>query len=122
MLPKVFAVGNVGRDATLKYTAQGTAKGDFSIACSEKYKGEEKTEWLNCVMWGKQAEGLTEFITKGKQLVVTGKLQTQQWTDDQGQKHSRTELIVQDVQFVGGNPTPRQRPQNGDEFDDLPFE
>lgn len=121
MLPRVFAAGNVGRDATLKYTATGTAKADFSLACSEKYKGEEKTEWLNCVMWGKQAEGITEFITKGKHLVITGKLQTHTWTDDQGEKHYRTEVQVQDVQFVGGNPSPRKRDEQGDEYDDLPF-
>lgn len=121
MLPKVTAVGNVGKDAMLKFTPNGTAKAEWSMACSEKYGERESTEWVNCVLWGKRAEALAEHITKGKGLVVFGKMLTRNWDDDQGQKHYRTEVTVEDVQFMSGNPQPRERQQQGDEYDDLPF-
>ena len=97
---KVILVGNLGRDAELKYTPSGAAVSNFSIATSESWKdknsGErkEKTEWHRIVLWGKTAENLSQYLLKGKQIFVEGRLETRQWEDKEGQKRSTTEVRV----------------------------
>ena len=97
---KVILVGNLGRDAELKYTPSGAAVSNFSIATSESWKdknsGErkEKTEWHRIVLWGKTAENLSQYLLKGKQIYVEGRLETRQWEDKEGQKRSTTEVRV----------------------------
>ena len=97
---RVILVGNLGRDAELKYTPSGAAVSNFSIATSESWKdknsGErkEKTEWHRIVLWGKTAENLSQYLLKGKQIYVEGRLETRQWEDKEGQKRSTTEVRV----------------------------
>ena len=97
---RVILVGNLGRDAELKYTPSGAAVSNFSIATSESWKdknsGErkEKTEWHRIVIWGKTAENLSQYLLKGKQIYVEGRLETRQWEDKEGQKRSTTEVRV----------------------------
>ena len=97
---KVILVGNLARDAELKYTPSGAAVSNFSIATSESWKdknsGErkEKTEWHRIVLWGKTAENLSQYLLKGKQIFVEGRLETRQWEDKEGQKRSTTEVRV----------------------------
>ena len=84
---RVILVGNLGRDAELKYTPSGAAVSNFSIATTETWKdknsGErkEKTEWHRIVLWGKTAENLSQYLLKGKQVFVEGRLETRQWED-----------------------------------------
>lgn len=105
-LNKVLLIGNAGKDAELRYTANGTAQAQFSLAVNNRRRGndgnwEEQTEWFNVVLWREQAERLSQYITKGKQLYVEGRLQTRTWDDDQGQKHYRTEVIANTIQLLG---------------------
>lgn len=110
-LNKVMLIGNAGRDAELRYTANGTAQAQFSLAVNSRRRGasgdwEEQTEWFNIVLWREQAERLSQYITKGKQLYVEGRLQTRSWDDDQGQRHYRTEVIASNIQFLGSRQDP----------------
>ena len=104
---KVILVGNLGRDAELRYTPGGAAVATISIATTEVWndKGgqrQEKTEWHRIVLWGKTAESLNEYLTKGKQIYVEGRLQTRQWDDKGGNKRYTTEIRGDRVVLLGG--------------------
>ena len=104
-LNKVMIIGNTGRDAELRYTANGTAISDFSMAVNSRRRSasgdwEDETEWFQVTLFGDRAERISQYITKGKQLYVEGRLRTRNWDDDQGVRHYRTELIANTVQFL----------------------
>lgn len=104
---KVILVGNLGRDAELRYTPGGSAVANFSIATTEtwtdKNSGErrDQTEWHRVVLWGRQAETLKDFLTKGRQIYIEGRLQTRQWDDRDGNKRSTTEVRGDRVVLLG---------------------
>jgi single-strand DNA-binding protein len=103
---RVILIGNLGRDAELRYTPGGSAVATFSVATTETWKDksgqkQEKTEWSRVVLWGKAAEAISEYLTKGKQVAVEGKLQTRQYDKD-GQKHYATEIKADRVVLLGG--------------------
>jgi single-strand DNA-binding protein len=115
---KVILVGHLGRDAELRYTPGGAAVATLNLATSETWKDnagqkQERTEWHRCVLWGKQAESLSEYLTKGKQIFVEGRLQTRKWTDKDGHDKYTTEIRVDRVTLLGGggNGTRTQRRQ-----------
>jgi single-strand DNA-binding protein len=104
---KVILVGNLGRDAELRYTPGGAAVATINMATTEVWndKGgqrQEKTEWHRVVVWGKTAESLTEYLTKGKQVYVEGRLQTRQWDDKDGNKRYTTEIRGDRIVLLGG--------------------
>jgi len=104
---KVILVGNLGRDAELRYTPGGAAVATINMATTEVWndKGgqkQEKTEWHRVVLWGKSAESLTEYLTKGKQIYVEGRLQTRQWDDKDGNKRYTTEIRGDKIVLLGG--------------------
>ena len=104
---KVILVGNLGRDAELRYTPGGAAVATINMATTEVWndKGgqrQEKTEWHRVILWGKSAESLTEYLTKGKQIYVEGRLQTRQWDDKDGNKRYTTEIRGDKVVLLGG--------------------
>ena len=104
---KVILVGNLGRDAEVRYTPGGAAVARFSIATTEVWndKGgqrQERTEWHNIDLWGKQAESLSEYLVKGKQVYVEGRLQTDEYTDKEGQKRKSTKVRCERVVLLGG--------------------
>ena len=104
---KVILVGNLGRDAELRYTPGGAAVATLNMATTEVWndKGgqrQEKTEWHRVVVWGKQAESLSEYLTKGKQIYIEGRLQTRQWDDKDGNKRYTTEIRADRVTLLGG--------------------
>ena len=104
---KVILVGNLGRDAELRYTPGGTPIARFSIATTEVWndKGgqrQERTEWHNVDVWGKQAETLTEYLVKGKQVYVEGRLQTDEYTDKEGVKRKSTKVRSDRIVLLGG--------------------
>ena len=145
-LNKVMIIGNTGRDAELRFTANGTAVSDFSVAVNSRRRGqsgewEEETEWFNITLFGDRAERISQYITKGKQIYVEGRLQTRNWDDDQGVRHYRTEVIANNIEFLdrrgdsggggGGDwdgggearsAAPAVAPAAASEVDDLPFE
>src|SRR5213078_5083886 len=104
---KVILVGNLGRDAELRYTPGGAAVSTLNMATTEVWndKGgqrQEKTEWHRVVLWGKTAESLNEYLTKGKQIYVEGRLQTRQWDDKDGNKRYTTEIRGDRIVLLGG--------------------
>jgi single-strand DNA-binding protein len=103
---KVILIGNLGGDPTVRYTPQGTAVANFNIATTERYTNksgerEERTEWHRIVAWGKLAEICQQYLKKGKQVYIEGRLQTRQWEDQQGQKRQTTEVIANNMQMLG---------------------
>src|SRR6266571_1562043 len=104
---KVILVGNLGRDAELRYTPGGSAIAKFSLATTEKWTDksgspQERTEWHNIDLWGKQAETLAEYLRKGKQVYVEGRLQTDEYTDKEGVKRKTTRVRCDRVVLLGG--------------------
>ena len=104
---KVILVGNLGRDADLRYTPGGAAVATLSLATTEVWNDkqgqkQEKTEWHRVVLWGKQAESLKEYLVKGKQIYVEGRLQTRQWDDKEGNKRYTTEIKADRITLLGG--------------------
>jgi len=100
-------VGNLGRDAELRYTPGGTAVASISVATTETWNDKntgqkkEQTEWHRVVIWGKQAESLEQYLTKGKQVLVEGRIQTRKWTKD-GVDRYTTEIKADRVVLLGG--------------------
>jgi single-strand DNA-binding protein len=104
---KVILVGNLGRDAELRYTPGGSPVATLNLATTEIWNDkagqrQEKTEWHRVVLWGKTAESLNEYLTKGKQIYVEGRLQTRQWDDKDGNKRYTTEIRGDRIVLLGG--------------------
>lgn len=152
---KVILVGNLGRDPDIRYTANGGTVANITIATSEQWKdkqsgaNQERTEWHRVVMFGRLGEIAGEFLKKGSQVYIEGKLQTRKWQDQSGQDRYTTEIVANELQMLGSrysgdsggsqpppSPSPQQqnapldggargtdgRSGNFDDFDDdIPF-
>src|SRR4051812_12237331 len=108
---KVFLIGRLGTDPEVRYTSNGGAVANFNLATNESWtdksgQKQERTEWHRIVVWGKLAEVCGQYLSKGRETFVEGKLQTREWTDKEGGKRYTTEIVAQSVQFLGG---PRDR-------------
>ncbi len=106
-LNKVMLIGNLGADPELNYTQGGAARMRLRIATTERYvtKGgekQERTEWHSVVMWGNRAEALNKHLSKGQTIYIEGRLQTRQWEDKEGHKRFTTEIVANDLLFLGG--------------------
>ncbi len=104
---KVILVGNLGRDPELRYTKNGQAVANFSLATTESWNSreggrEERTEWHRIVTWAKTAELCAQYLSKGRTVYVEGQLRTREWEDREGNKRQTTEIHAQTVQFIGG--------------------
>ncbi|OFZ83114.1 MAG: single-stranded DNA-binding protein [Bdellovibrionales bacterium RIFOXYD1_FULL_44_7] len=104
---KVILVGRLGQNPEVRYTPSGMAVANFSVATNESWtdksgQKQERTEWHKVVVWGKLAELCNQYLTKGRQAYVEGRLQTRQWQDKDGQTKYTTEIQAQTVQFLGG--------------------
>ena len=140
MINKVILIGNLGADPELRYTSGGSAVADLRVATSRRWTAKdgtakEETEWHRVVVWGKQAESCKEYLSKGRQIFIEGRLQTRQWEDRDGNKRYTTEVVAETVKFLGSGgrggasgagpgepPAPRDSdapPNLGD--DDIPF-
>jgi single-strand DNA-binding protein len=105
---KVILVGNLGRDAELRFTPGGAPVAKFSIATTEVWNDktgqrQERTEWHNVDLWGKPAESLKEYLVKGKQVYVEGRLQTDEYTDKDGVKRKSTKVRCDKVVLLGSS-------------------
>ena len=147
---KVILVGNLGKDPEIRYTADGRAIANITVATSETWKDkssgqqQEKTEWHRVVIFGNLAEIAGEYLRKGSQVYFEGKLQTRKWQDQSGQDKYTTEVVVDingQMQMLGGrsggggdtsfggqqqqkpqNQQPQPAPAMDDDFDDdIPF-
>lgn len=104
---KVILIGNLTRDPQLKYTPSQMAIGEFGLAVNRKYKsadGQMKEDvcFVNCVAWGRQAETIQKYVTKGQQIYIEGRLHFQSWDGPDGKKRSKLEVTVEQFQFLGG--------------------
>tara|TARA_B100000749_G_C18078616_1_gene322714 strand:- start:56 stop:490 length:435 start_codon:yes stop_codon:yes gene_type:complete len=139
---RVILVGNIGKDAEVRYTTGGAAVSTLSLATTEVWNDkasgqrQERTEWHRVVVWGKQAETLSEYLTKGRQIYIEGRLQTRQWDDKDGNKRYTTEVRTDRIVLLGGRsstgeasagqqgPSPSGSPAAGPPElteDDIPF-
>jgi single-strand DNA-binding protein len=103
---KVILVGRLGQNPEVRYTPSGAAVANFSVATNESWNDkagqkQERTEWHRVVVWGKLAELCNQFLAKGRQVYLEGRLQTRQWQDKDGQTKYTTEIQAQTVQFLG---------------------
>lgn len=126
-------IGRTGKTPETRHTQSGTAVSSVSIACSEKFKNkagemEEKTEWVNLVFWGKLAEIVAQYVDKGKEIYVQGRMQTRKYEDKDGVTRYSTEVVCERMQMLGGkgdgqkqqaHDEPEQSSFN--ESDDIPF-
>lgn len=106
-LNKAMVIGNLGDDPEVRFTGSGQAVATLNIATNESWmdkqgQKQDRTEWHRVVVWGKQAEHCKEFLSKGRQVFVEGRIQTRDWQDKEGQKRYTTEIVAQRVQFLGG--------------------
>jgi single-strand DNA-binding protein len=104
---KVILVGNLGKDPEVRFTPSGRAVAKFSIATTESWMDQEsgrqeRTEWHNIVVWGKQAESCGQYLAKGRQVFVEGAIRSRSYDDKEGNKRYITEIVAQRVQFLGG--------------------
>lgn len=107
MVNKAIIIGNLGRDPEVRFTATGKAVCNFSVATTEKWtdangQKQERTEWHNVVVWGKQAESCGQYLAKGRQVFVEGAIQTREYDGKDGTKKRATEIMARDVRFLGG--------------------
>lgn len=135
-LNKVQIIGNLGADPEMRYTANGRAVATMRVACNRTYTtqdGErrEETEWVRVVAWAQLAERVSQYLSKGSQIYVEGRMQTREWEDREGQRRFTTEVIARDVQFLdrrgggdyaGGSGGPAGGGAGSVDPDDLPFE
>lgn len=99
---KVILVGNLGKDPEVRYTPGGQAVANFTIATNENWtdkqgQKQERTEWHRIVVWGKTAENCGEYLSKGRQVYIEGRLQTREWTNKEGAKQYTTEVVANPV-------------------------
>src|SRR6185436_13016425 len=103
---KVILVGNLGANPEMRYTQTGQAVANLRLATTERWtdkagQKQEVTEWHRIVVWGKQAEICGQYLTKGRQIYVEGRIRTRQWQDQQGQKRYTTEIVANTMQMLG---------------------
>jgi single-strand DNA-binding protein len=104
---KVILVGNLGKDPEVRFTGSGKAVCKFPLATSEVWndaegRRQERTEWHNIVVWGKQGENCGQYLAKGRQVYVEGSIRSHSYDDKDGNKRYMTEIIAQQVRFLGG--------------------
>jgi single-strand DNA-binding protein len=137
---KITIVGHLGKDPEIRYLTDGTAVCNFSVATTEKRKDrsgemQENTLWFRVSVWGKQADAANQYLSKGRQVYIEGRLSQQEYTDKDGNRRTTLEVRATDVQFLGsrgdeGAPSsaPSSRPASnsaapsgGEEGEDIPF-
>ena len=104
---KVILVGNLGADPDMRYTPSGQGVCELRVATSESWNDkngqrQERVEWHRIVVWGKRAEVCSKYLSKGRQVYIEGRIQTRTYDDKDGNKRYITEIIANDVQFLGG--------------------
>ena len=105
-LNKVMVIGHLGRDPEMRYTPSGRPVTTFTVAVSRSWNtadGERRseTEWFNIVAWGNLAEICKQYLHKGQQVYIEGRLQTRQWEDKEGQKHKNVEVVANEMMMLG---------------------
>jgi single-strand DNA-binding protein len=134
MYQQVTIVGNVGRDPELKYMPNGRAVANFTVATNERWtdkqsnERKEKTTWWRVAVWGPQAETVSQYVSKGRQVMVIGTVEARAYLDQSGQPQASLELNARDVRFLGGRDGGGEMQGQamdeyggGDNLNDIPF-
>ncbi len=105
-LNKVMIIGHLGRDPEMRYTPSGRPVTTFTVATSRSWNSADgerhtETEWFNIVTWSNLAEICKQYLTKGQQVYIEGRLQTRRWEDKEGNKHSTTEIVATEMMMLG---------------------
>ena len=104
---RIIIVGNLGRDPELRYTAQGTPVCSFSMATNERRKDrngemQDHTTWFRVTLWNRQAETASQYLQKGRQVYIEGRLRVEEYIDRDGKPRQSLEVTATDMQFIGG--------------------
>ncbi len=123
-LNRVQLIGNLGAEPEMRYTPSGSSVTGFNVAVNRSFsnqvgKHEEETEWFSVVAWNKLAENCNQFLVKGSQVYVEGRLRTRSWDGQDGQKHYKTEVIANQVIFL--NKKGNGEPAEMDQTEEIPF-
>ena len=118
---KVILLGRVGQDPEMRYTENGTAIANFSVATSEQWKNKdgkkkEKTEWHKVVAWKRLGEICGEYLHKGSQVYIEGRIETRNWEGKDGNKRYTTEVVAHTMQMLGGKSSDNDEPEEGPAF------
>ncbi|GAB4499097.1 MAG: single-stranded DNA-binding protein [Anaerolineales bacterium] len=127
-LNKVMIIGRLGRDPEMRYTPSGRPVTTFSVATSRSWNTSEgerrtETEWFNVVAWSSLAEICKEYLKKGQQVYIEGRLQTRYWDDNEGNKHSSVEIVASEMIILGDrreSQSTAEEPETTEE-DEFPF-
>ena len=122
-LNKVMVIGHLGKDPEMRYTPSGRPVTTFSVAVSRSWNtadGERRseTEWFNIVAWGNLAEICKQYLHKGQQVYIEGRLQTRRWEDKEGQRHTSVEVVANEMMMLGDRRDNSGQSQESDETDD----
>ena len=125
MYQQLIIVGNLGRDPELRYTPEGTPVATFSVAVNRKWTGpsgsvEEETTWFRVTAWRKLAETCHQYLRKGRQVLVVGRVAASAWSGQDGQPRATLEVTATDVRFLGGRDGGEMGGMDGGE-EDVPF-
>lgn len=101
---KVVLLGRIGKDSELRYTPNGKPVLEFSLATDSGWGENKVTDWHNCKLFGERTEKLVQFLTKGQTILAEGRISYRQWDGNDGQKHYRTEILVDNVTLTGSRP------------------
>lgn len=131
MINKVILMGRLTRDPEMRHTNSGTPVTTFSIAINSGYGENQRTDFVNCLAWNKTAEFVTKYFTKGKMIIVIGRITTRSWETQDGKRAYATEVVANEVSFgetKSSQQTATQPPMQDDDFtpldeydEDLPF-
>ena len=105
-LNKVMIIGHLGKDPEMRYTPSGRPVTTYTVAVSRSWNSADgerhtETEWFNIVAWGNLAEICKQYLTKGQQVYIEGRLQTRRWDDKEGQKHTSVEIVANEMMMLG---------------------
>jgi len=119
-LNKIMIIGNLGRDPEMRYTPSGRPVTTFAVATSRAWNtadGERhsETEWFNVVAWGNLAEICKQYLVKGKQVYIEGRLQTRRWEDKEGVKHFAVEIVATEMMMLGERREADHSPSGGED-------
>ena len=133
-LNKVMIIGHLGKDPEMRYTPAGRPVTTFTVAVSRTWNSADgerhaETEWFSIVAWGNLAEICKQYLTKGQQVYIEGRLQTRHWDDKEGQKHTSIEIVTNEMMMLGErrDANPNQESQHSEESepianeDEFPF-
>jgi single-strand DNA-binding protein len=122
-LNKVMVIGHLGRDPEMRYTPSGRPVTTFTVAVSRSWNtadGERRTEteWFNIVSWGNLAEICKQYLHKGRQVYIEGRLQTRRWEDKEGQKHTSVEVVANEMMMLGDRRDNSKQSQESEQDDE----